>query len=110
MTFGLLLLLDVPVEQFRTVWFLESVISVALIVFVVPSSKPFFSSRPGKYLTAATLTIVAVTLALPYTPIAPLIGFEPLPIRLPGLLGVIVMLYISTAETAKHIFYRWLKM
>ncbi|MCX7092654.1 MAG: hypothetical protein NTY50_04295 [Methylobacter sp.] len=52
-------------------------------------------------MTAATLTIVAVTLALPYTPIAPLIAFEPLPIRLPGLLGVIVMLYI---------FYRWVKM
>jgi Mg2+-importing ATPase len=46
MTFGLLLLLDVPVEQFRTVWFLESVISAALIVFVVPSSKPFFFQPP----------------------------------------------------------------
>ncbi|WP_031438104.1 magnesium-translocating P-type ATPase [Methylobacter tundripaludum] len=110
MTFGLLLWLDVSVEQFRTAWFLESVVSAALIVFVVRSSKPFFATRPGKYLVAATLTIVAVTVALPYTPIAPLIGFEPLPIRLLGLLGVIVMLYISTAEIAKHIFYRLVKM
>jgi len=110
MTFGLLLWLDVPVEQFRTAWFLESVVSAALIVFVVRSSKPFFATRPGKYLVAATLTIVAVTVALPYTPIAPLIGFEPLPIRLLGLLGIIVMLYISTAEIAKHIFYRLVKM
>ncbi|MGZ4998620.1 MAG: HAD-IC family P-type ATPase, partial [Methylobacter sp.] len=110
MTFGLLLLLDVSVEQFRTAWFLESVVSAALIVFVVRSSKPFFSSRPGKYLVAATLTIVAVTVALPYTPIAHLIGFEPLPLHLLGLLGVIVMLYISTAEIAKHIFYRFIKM
>ncbi|MCX7092653.1 MAG: hypothetical protein NTY50_04290 [Methylobacter sp.] len=45
MTFGLLLLLDVPVEQFRTAWFLESVISAALIVFVV-RSKPFFFQPP----------------------------------------------------------------
>ncbi|MCK9394304.1 MAG: magnesium-translocating P-type ATPase [Methylobacter sp.] len=110
MTFGLLLSLDVPVEQFRTAWFLESVVSAALIVFVVRSSKPFFSTRPGKYLAAATLTIVAVTLALPYTPIAPLIGFEPLPLSLLGLLGVIVMLYISTAEIAKLIFYRLVKI
>ncbi|MGZ4980117.1 MAG: magnesium-translocating P-type ATPase [Methylobacter sp.] len=110
MTFGLLLLLDVSVEQFRTAWFMESVVSAALIVFVVRSSKPFFSSRPGKYLVAATLTIVAVTVALPYTPIAHLIGFEPLPLHLLGLLGVIVMLYISTAEIAKHIFYRFVKM
>jgi Mg2+-importing ATPase len=86
------------------------VVSAALIVFVVRSSKPFFSSRPGKYLTAATLTIVAATIALPYTPIAPLIGFQPLPLHLLGLLGVIVMLYVSTAEVAKHIFYRLVKM
>ncbi len=110
MTFGLLLWLDVSVEQFRTAWFLESVVSAALIVFVVRSSKSSFLSRPGKYLVAATLTIVTATVALPYTPIAPLIGFEPLPIRLLGLLGVIVMLYISTAEIAKHIFYRLVKM
>jgi len=47
MTFGLLLWLDVSVEQFRTAWFLESVVSAALIVFVVRSSKPFFSTCPG---------------------------------------------------------------
>lgn len=58
----------------------------------------------------ATLTVVAVTVALLYTPIAPLIGFEPLPLRLLCLLGVIVMLYISMAEIAKHIFYRLVKM
>ncbi len=110
MTFGLLLSLDVPVEQFRTAWFLESVVSAALIVFVVRSSKSLFATRPGKYLIAATLTIVAVTVALPYTLIAPLIGFQPLPLPLLGLLGVIVMLYISTAEIAKHIFYRLVKM
>ncbi len=110
MTFGLLLSLHVSTEQFRTAWFLESVVSAALIVFVVRSSKPFFSTRPGKYLVAATMSIVAITVALPYTPIAPLIGFEPLPIRLLGMLGAIVMLYISTAEIAKHIFYRMVKM
>ena len=110
MTFGLLLWLNVPVEQFRTAWFLESVVSAAMIVFVVRSSKPFFYSRPGKYLTAATLTIVAVTVALPYTPIAPLIGFQPLSPHLLGMLGAIVMLYISTAEIAKHVFYRLVKI
>jgi Mg2+-importing ATPase len=109
MTFGLLLLLDVSAEQFRTAWFLESVVSAALIVFVVRSSKAFFISKPGNYLVAATLTIVAITLALPYTPVAPLAGFVPLPLSLLGLLGVIVLLYLSTAEIAKHIFYRLVK-
>ena len=110
MTFGLLLLLDVSVEQFRTAWFVESVVSAALIVFVVRSSKPLFKSRPGNTLVLATLTIVAITVTLPYTPLAPLIGFQALPLSLLGLLGVIVMLYIATAELAKHIFYRLVKM
>ncbi|MDD5579676.1 MAG: magnesium-translocating P-type ATPase [Methylobacter sp.] len=110
MTFGLLLLLDVPVEQFRTAWFLESVVSAALIVFVVRSRSSLFKSRPGKYLVAATLIIVTITIALPYTPIAHLIGFQPLPISLLALLGIIVVLYLATAELAKHIFYRLVKM
>lgn len=110
MTFGLLLTLDVSAEQFRTAWFLESVVSAALIVFVVRSSNAFFKTRPGKYLVAATLTIVAITLVLPYTPVASLVGFVPLPLSLIGMLGVIVALYISTAEIAKYIFYRLVKM
>ncbi|MDD2725184.1 MAG: HAD-IC family P-type ATPase [Methylovulum sp.] len=110
MTFGLLLWLDVPVEQFRTGWFLESVVSAALIVFVVRSRKPFFKSKPGKYLLLATLTVVALTVALPYTPLAELVGFQPLPLKLVGLLGVIVASYIATAELAKHIFYRLVRV
>ncbi len=110
MTFGLLLWLDVPIEQFRTGWFLESVVSAALIVFVVRSRKPFFKSRPGKYLWVATLAVVALTLALPYTPLATLIGFQPLSPTLLGLLGLIVASYIATAEIAKHIFYRLVRV
>jgi Mg2+-importing ATPase len=109
MTFGLLLLLDASAEQFRKAQFLESVVSAALIVFIVGSSTAFFKTRPGKYLSAATLTIVVITLALHYTPVAPLVGFAPLPLTLIGMLGVIVVLYLSTAEIAKHIFYRLVK-
>ena len=110
MTFGLLLILDVSTEQFRTAWFLESVVSAAMIVFVVRSSRPFFKTRPGNYLVAATLTVVAFTVTLPYTPLAPLVGFVPLPLPLVGLLLLIVMLYLSTAEIAKYLFYRLVKM
>ncbi|UOA07288.1 magnesium-translocating P-type ATPase [Methylobacter sp. S3L5C] len=110
MTFGLLLTLDVSAEQFRTAWFLESVVSAAMIVFVVRSSSPFFKTRPGKYLVAATLTVVIITLILPYTPIAHLVGFVPLPLSLIVMLTVIVVLYLATAEIAKYIFYRLVKM
>ena len=101
LTFGLLWWLQVPVEQFRTGWFLESVVSAALIVFVVRSQKSVLKSRPGKYLVIATIIIVTITLGLPYLPIATLIGFQPLPLSVLALLGGIVALYIVTAEMAK---------
>jgi Mg2+-importing ATPase len=110
MTFGLLLLIDVTPEQFRTGWFVESVISAALIVFVVRSSKPFFKTRPGRYLLQATLAIVVITVALPYSPIAPVIGFVPLPLPLMAMLGLIVTLYLASAELTKHFFYRMVKI
>ena len=51
LTFGaLLLILHATQDQFRTGWFLESVISASLIVLVIRSRKPFFKSRPSKYL------------------------------------------------------------
>lgn len=109
-TFGLLLYLDVPVDQFRTAWFLESVVSAALIVFVVRSRKPFFKSQPGKYLLIATLTVVAITITLPYTPLAALIGFVPLPLSLMAMLGLIVLAYIVTAELVKQFFYRLVRV
>jgi len=110
LTFGLLLWLDVPVEQFRTGWFLESVVSAALIVFVVRSRKPFFKSKPGKYLVLATLSVIVLTLILPYIPLAALAGFQPLPLNLLGMLGLIVAGYVATAELAKHLFYRLVRV
>ena len=70
LTFGVLLfILHATTDQFRTGWFLESVISASLIVLVVRSRRPFFKSSPGKYLLMATLLIVGVTLIFPYTPL-----------------------------------------
>ena len=74
---------------------------------MIRSRKPFFRSRPGKYLLAATLLVVALTMALPYTPLAKLFGFRPLPLEFLGMIGLIMVLYITTAEVAKKVFYRY---
>jgi P-type Mg2+ transporter len=109
-TFGLLLLfLNSTQVQFRTGWFLESVISASVIVLVIRSRKPFFKSQPGKYLLIATLSIFALTLILPFTPIAGIFGFSPLPIHFLLLIGLIVLCYIFTAEIVKKIFYKRVK-
>ncbi len=111
LTFGLLLLiLKVDEGQFRTGWFLESVISASFIVLVIRSRKPFFKSRPGKYLQIATFSIVILTLILPYTPLGIVFGFSPLSITTLLLLLLIVVLYIFTAEITKTIFYKKVKL
>jgi Mg2+-importing ATPase len=107
LTFGvLLLLLHATPGQFRTGWFLESVISASLIVLVIRTRRPFCKSRPGRHLLMATLAIVAATFALPYTPLRGILGFSPMPLPILAALGVIVVLYIGAAEWAKSVFYR----
>jgi Mg2+-importing ATPase len=110
LTFGVLLfVLPGMVEQFRTGWFIESVISASMIVLVIRSRKPFFKSRPGKYLLAATLLTGVVTLCFPWTPFAGPFGFKPLPFSVILMIVAIIGLYILTAETIKRIFYKRVK-
>jgi Mg2+-importing ATPase len=110
MTFGALLwILSANTNQFRTGWFVESVVSASLIVLVIRTRRPFFRSRPGKYLFIATVLVVAATVAFPYTPLAAVFGFKPLPVSFFPLLAAIVVLYVMSAEIAKKLFYKWVK-
>jgi Mg2+-importing ATPase len=110
LTFGLLLaVLHATEIQFRTGWFLESVISASLIVLVIRSRKPFLKSRPGRYLLIATLSIVIAALALPFTPFAKILGLSPLPVLFLLCIGLIIAGYIITTEIVKKIFYKMVK-
>jgi Mg2+-importing ATPase len=110
-TFGVLLLvLHATQVQFRTGWFLESVVSASLIVLVIRTRQPFFKSRPGKFLLMATLSIVVVTVILPFTPLAEIFGFSPLPVSFLLLIGVVILLYIITAELVKTVFYKKVRL
>jgi Mg2+-importing ATPase len=107
LTFGaLLLILHASQTQFRTAWFVESVVSASLIVLVIRSRKSMLQSRPGKYLLMATLLVVAVTFILPYTPLDQLLGFSKLPVSFILIIIAIVIVYIVSAEFAKRVFYR----
>jgi Mg2+-importing ATPase len=106
-TFGVLLfVLGTTTNQFRTGWFLESVVSASVIVLVIRTRRPFFRSRPGRYLTLATVAVIATTLALPFVLPTGLFDFKPLPITFLLVMGLIVMLYVVAAEVAKRMFYQ----
>ncbi|MBC7264859.1 MAG: magnesium-translocating P-type ATPase [Chloroflexi bacterium] len=107
LTFGMLLfLLRATPEQFRTGWFVESLMTELFIALVVRSRRPFFQSRPGKYLLISTLLVAGITVLIPYLPFAGFLGFTPLPIPVMLALLGITVLYMFASELAKKWFYR----
>lgn len=108
LTFALLLFFASTQEQFRTGWFVESVLSASLIILFIRTRKPFYQSKPSIALTASVAAVVIITLILPYTPVAVLFGFTPLPPIFILLIGVILTLYATSVEVGKRIFYSFL--
>jgi len=107
LTFGILLfVLRVDEVGFHTGWWIENVFTAALIVLVIRSRRPFWLSKPGRWLAVATFAVVAVTLALPFTLLGQIFGFRPIPPSFIAMLVVIILVYIISAEVAKRIFYR----
>jgi Mg2+-importing ATPase len=58
----------------------------------------------------ATLFVVVVTLSVPFTPLGKMFGLSQLPMAFPLLIGIIVILYIITAEMVKTVFYKKVKL
>ncbi|OPY81650.1 MAG: Magnesium-transporting ATPase, P-type 1 [Syntrophorhabdus sp. PtaU1.Bin153] len=111
LTFGVLLLfLHASIKEFRTGWFMESVISASMIVLVIRTRRPFLKSRPGRALLMTTLLVALVTIIFPYTPVGALFGFVPIPLSYLLILALVVVLYIISAEAAKKFFYRRAKL
>jgi Mg2+-importing ATPase len=107
MTFLVLLrVLHADAAQFRSGWFVESVLSAASIVLVIRTRGPLLHSHPSKALVGATIAVAAITLPLPWTSLGRLFGFVPLPLEFLLPLGLILVSYVACAELAKRWFYR----
>jgi len=107
LTFGVLRLgFDAGPELFRSGWFLESVATELLVLFVLRTRRPFFRSRPSRLLTWSSLGILAVTLLILYTGLGSTLGLESLPVSILGALVAITLGYVAATEIAKVAFYR----
>jgi Mg2+-importing ATPase len=95
-------------EQFRSGWFVESLATQTLVIFAIRTRRvPFFSSRhPSLPLILAALGVVTVGALLPATPLAHLLGFQPLPAAFFAALAGMVVCYLVLIEIGKRIFYR----
>jgi P-type Mg2+ transporter len=107
-TFGVLLwLLHAGPVEFRSGWFVESLATQTLVIFVIRTRRtPSWGSRPSRPLLLTTLTCAAVGVVLPFTPLAGLFGFTALPPAFLGILAGMVAIYLALAEAGKAWFYR----
>ncbi|KPK02368.1 MAG: magnesium-translocating P-type ATPase, partial [Anaerolineae bacterium SG8_19] len=107
LTFGLLFyVLKADEATFHSGWFVESVLSAMLVVFALRTRRPIFRSRPGRALMIATAIVALVALILPFSPLAGVLGFSPLPLKFLLALLIIVILYVASAEVVKRWFFR----
>jgi Mg2+-importing ATPase len=108
LTFWIMLaLLHAGHTEFRSGWFVESIATQTLVVYVIRTRRiPFFKSRPSLPMLVVPTGAAVVGAILPFTGLAHLLGFTPLPTNFFLLLAAMVVVYLVLVEVAKTRFYR----
>jgi P-type Mg2+ transporter len=102
----LLTFLNASPVEFRSGWFVESLATQTLVIFVIRTRRtPWWHSRASRALTTTTLSCAVLALVLPYSPLADPLGFTPLPLGFLVTLAVMVAVYLSVVELAKARFF-----
>lgn len=91
---------------FHTGWFVESLVTQVLVIFVIRTRGHPLQSRPSVALAATSLTIAVVAAVLPFTPLAPWLGFARPPAALYAALALLAMLYLCAVEMVKRLLLR----
>ena len=107
LTFGLLLLVFHANEAlFQTGWFIESLTTQVLVIFVLRTRRNPFRSQPHPILAVGAVAAVAVAAVLPFTRVGAWFGFVPPPASFLLAIGVLVVVYLFLAQGVKSAFYR----
>jgi Mg2+-importing ATPase len=104
--FILLFVFAADAALFQTAWFVESICTQTLVIFVIRTRVvPFYDSSPSRLLVASTVLIVAIACILPFTIVGSIFGFVPLPASFFVVLAVLVTGYLIIVELVKRWFY-----
>ncbi len=87
---------------FHTGWFLESLATQTLVLFVIRTAGRPWSNRPSLPLTITTLLVVTIGGVLPYTPVAATLGLVPMPPSYLLFVTIVVATYLALVEVVKH--------
>ena len=107
-TFGIMLwVFDAHATLFRSGWFVESLATQSLVIFAIRTRRvPFFRSRPSVPLAVSTFAVVAIGVALPFSPLADTLGFQHLPGSFLATVALMIVTYLVLIELGKRRFYR----
>ncbi|MNR94732.1 Magnesium-transporting ATPase, P-type 1 [compost metagenome] len=107
LTFGILLgAFNATPTLFRTAWFVESLLTQTLVIFIIRTAGNPLRSRPSTPLVLSISLVCLVALLLPFTPLAPWLGFVPLPIPVIGAIVGITAAYLLIVEVVKRYLLR----
>ncbi len=88
---------------FQTTWFLESMATQILVIFVIRTNGRPWKDLPRPLLAASSLGALVVAMVLPFTPAARLFGFQAPPLAITGGVGLLVVVYLVCAELLKQV-------
>ncbi|HXM38551.1 MAG TPA: magnesium-translocating P-type ATPase [Gemmatimonadales bacterium] len=92
---------------FQTGWFVESLMTQTLIIHVIRTNKiPFLQSWPSWPLVVTTVAVMAVGVWLPESPLAPALGFVPLPALYWPILALTLLCYLALTQLVKNVLLR----
>ena len=100
--YALLKIFHASESLFHTGWFVESLATQTLVLFVIRTAGNPFRSRPSWPLAITTVLIVVIGIVLPFSPLAEVFGFTPLPAMFFVFLGVTVITYLLLVELVKR--------
>lgn len=102
----MLVVLNANEMLFQTGWFVESLCTQVLVIFIIRTRGNPFKSRAHPILVVTSLTVVAIAATLPFTPVGTYFGFVPPPAQFYAILAAMVVVYLAIVEVAKRVFYR----
>jgi Mg2+-importing ATPase len=102
---GMLLLFEASEPLFRTGWFVESLATQTLVIFVIRTAAPPWTLPPSRGLILGVATALGVGLSLPFTPLASWLGFVPPPPLFLVYLLAMTVLYLAAMEITKRRLY-----
>lgn len=94
-------------EVFRTAWFVESITTQVLVIFIIRTAHPIWTSRPNAVLIATSLSALAVALIVALPPLGHFAGFVALPPSILAAIAIITVTYLAPAEAAKPVALYW---